>query len=68
MNCKNKGYICTFFITQQHAHVHSSSDESYDLEDSYDPDTESVQSYAESLHANADVELELRPKWAQTTL
>jgi hypothetical protein len=51
----------------EHAHDDSSSDESYDSEDSGDPNTESVLSDAESMHANADVEPEQRPKWAKTT-
>jgi hypothetical protein len=52
----------------EHAHAEYSSDESSDLEDSDDPDTETVQSYVDSVHPDADVELEQRPKWDQTTL
>jgi hypothetical protein len=52
----------------EHAHADSSSDESYDSKDLYDLDTKSVQSYAESVHADADVDPEPRPKWAHTTL
>jgi hypothetical protein len=48
-------------IDDEHGHAASSSDESSDSEDSNDPDTESV-------HANADAELEQRPKWPKTTL
>jgi hypothetical protein len=42
----------------------SSSNESYDSKDSNDLDTESILSYADSIHA----EPEQRPKWAKTTL
>jgi hypothetical protein len=52
----------------EHAHADSSLDESFDLEDSEDSDSESVQSDAESEHPDAVAELEQRPKWAQTTL
>jgi hypothetical protein len=54
----------------EHAHVESSSDESFDSEDSENSDSylESVQSDAESEHPDAVVEPEKRPKWAQTTL
>jgi hypothetical protein len=52
----------------EHAHANSFSDESSDSEDSYDPDIESIQSYVESVHVDANVEPEQRPKWAQTTL
>jgi hypothetical protein len=52
----------------EHAHDDSSSDESFDSEDSDDPDTESVQSNADSVHADAAAELEQRPMWAKTTL
>jgi hypothetical protein len=52
----------------KHAHADSSSDESFDSEDSDDLDSKSVQSYAESEHPYAVVEPEQRPKWAQTTL
>jgi hypothetical protein len=38
------------------------------IQDSYDQDTKSVQSDEESVHADVDVELEPRPKWAKTTL
>jgi hypothetical protein len=50
----------------EHAHAKSSSDESYDSEDSEDLylDSMSVQSDAESKHPDAVVELEQRPKWA----
>jgi hypothetical protein len=48
----------------EHAHVNSSSDESYDLEESDDSYSESVQSDAESEHPDAVAELEQRPKWA----
>jgi hypothetical protein len=44
-----KSHAHTFVLPpvkdDEHAHV-DSSDESFDLEDSYDPDTKSVQSYA----------------------
>jgi hypothetical protein len=52
----------------EHAHVNSSSDESYNSKDSDDLDTESVQSYVELVYEDAYVEPETRPKWAQTTL
>jgi hypothetical protein len=52
----------------EHAHADSSSNESSDLEDSYDPDTDSIQSDVESVHVDADAEPKLRPKWAKTTL
>jgi hypothetical protein len=42
----------------EHAHADSSLDESSDSEDSDDPDTESIQSDVESVHADADAELE----------
>ena len=62
----------TFTLTHvrddENAHVPSSSDESSDLEDSDDLDSESVQLDAESEHPDAVPEPELRPKWAQTTL
>ena len=52
----------------EHAHANSSSDESFDSEDSDDLDSKSVQSNVELEHLDAIVELEQRPKWAQTTL
>jgi hypothetical protein len=52
----------------EHAHADSSSDESFDSEDSNDLDLESVQSDAESEHPDAVAESEQRPKWASTTL
>jgi hypothetical protein len=52
----------------EHAHVDSSSDEIFYSKDSYDLDTESVQSNAESVHPDRDAELEKRPKWTKTTL
>jgi hypothetical protein len=52
----------------EHAHAGSSSDESFDSEDSDDLDSKSVQSNVELEHLDAIVELEQRPKWAQTTL
>jgi hypothetical protein len=45
-----------------HAHANTYSNESFDS------DSESVQSDAESEHPYAVAELEQRPKWAQTTL
>jgi hypothetical protein len=39
----------------EHAHVESSSDESSNLEDSDDPDTELVKSDVVSVHANCKV-------------
>jgi hypothetical protein len=50
----------------ENAHVESSSDESYDLEEL--DDSESVQSDAESEHLDEFVEPYQRSKWAQTTL
>jgi hypothetical protein len=44
----------------EHAHSNSYSYESFDSEDSYDPNTYLVQSYEESMHV--DEELEPRPK------
>jgi hypothetical protein len=54
----------------EHAHVDSSSDESFDSEDldDSDSDSESVQSDAESEHLDGVAEPEQRPKWAQTSL
>jgi hypothetical protein len=52
----------------EHAHADSSSDKSFDSEDSDDSSLELVQSYAESEHPNVVVEPEYRPKWAHTTL
>jgi hypothetical protein len=52
----------------EHEHVDSYLDESFDLEDSDDSHLESVQSYVESEHPDAIAESEQRPKWAQTTL
>jgi hypothetical protein len=52
----------------EHEHVDSSLDESFDSEDSDDSDLESVQSDVESEHPDAIAEPEQRPKWAQTTL
>jgi hypothetical protein len=40
----------------EHAHADSSSDESYDLEDSYDLDIDSVQEDTDSVHPYADAE------------
>jgi hypothetical protein len=45
----------------ENAHAESYSYESCESEDSYDPDIESI-------HVDADVESESRPKWAMTTL
>jgi hypothetical protein len=60
----------TFFIPpnrdNEHAHVDYSLDGSSDLEDSDDP--ESVQSDAESVHADVDAKPDSRHKWAKTTL
>jgi hypothetical protein len=39
-------------------HAESYLDESFDLEDSYDPNTDSVQSDADSVHPDVDAELE----------
>jgi hypothetical protein len=50
------------------AHVDSSSNKISNSEDSYDPNTESVQSDIESVHPYADADTQQRPKWAQTTL
>jgi hypothetical protein len=65
-------YANTFVLSHvrddEHAHDDSSSDEIYDLEDSDDPDMESVQLDAESMHPYAHAEPEKRPKWAHTTL
>jgi hypothetical protein len=52
----------------ENAHANSSSDESYDSEDSDDLDSESIHSYADSKHPDVVAEPEQRPKWAQTTL
>ena len=52
----------------EHAHADSSLDKSFDLENSDDSDSESVQSDAESEHPDAVAEPEQRPKWAQTTI
>ena len=52
----------------EHAHVDSSLDESFDSEASNDSNSESVQSYEELEHLDAVAEPEQRPKWAQTTL
>jgi hypothetical protein len=51
----------------EHAHADSYS---YESSDSYldDLDTNLVQSYANSVHADADAEIEQRPKWNKTTL
>jgi hypothetical protein len=46
------------FGDDEHAHANSSSDESSNLEDSYDPDTKSIQRDAESVHPYANAELE----------
>jgi hypothetical protein len=61
-------FILPLVRDDEHAHVESYSDESYNSEDSDDPDTESLQSNAESKHLDLDVDPNQRPKWAQTTL
>ena len=53
---------------EQNSHVDSSSDASYDSKDSNDSDIESTLLDVDSVHVDGDVELEPRPKWAQTTL
>jgi hypothetical protein len=62
----------TFFLPpirdDEHAHVESSSDESYDSKESHDSYSESVQSDAESENPDAVVEPKQRSKWTQTTL
>jgi hypothetical protein len=62
-------HVDTFILSpirddEHGAHVDSSSNEISDSLDSYDSDTYSVQ----SEHPDVVVELEQRPKWAQTTL
>jgi hypothetical protein len=61
-------FVLPLVRDDEHAHADSSSDESFDSKDSYDSDTKSVQSDAESVHLDAYAEPEQRPKWAQTTL
>jgi hypothetical protein len=48
----------------EHAHGNSSSDESFDSEDTSNSYSKSVQSYVELEHLDAVAEPEKRPKWA----
>jgi hypothetical protein len=61
-------HVDTFILPHvrddENTHDDSSSDKSYDLEDSYDLDTRLVQSYTESKHPDVYAEPEQRPKWA----
>jgi hypothetical protein len=61
-------FVIPPFRYDEHENNDSSSDESYDLEDSDDLDTNSVNLDAELVHQDADAEPEQRPKWAETTL
>jgi hypothetical protein len=61
-------FVLPPIIDNEHAHDESSSYESFDSEDLDDPNTESVQLDAESMHEDADAEPEQRPKWTKTTL
>jgi hypothetical protein len=57
-------FILPVVQDDEHAHDDSSSDEISNSEDSYDPNTELVQSYADSMYLDAVAEPEQRPKWA----
>jgi hypothetical protein len=54
-------YVLPPVRDDEHAHVNSSSNESYDLEDSDDLDTDSIQSDENLVHADAYVDPESRP-------
>jgi hypothetical protein len=60
LDVPKQSHANTFFLPpvrdDEHAHAKSSSYESSDLEDSNDPYIESVESYVESVHPDADAE------------
>jgi hypothetical protein len=61
-------FVLPPIIDDEHAHANSSSNESSNLEDSYDPNTKLVHSYVDSVHPDENADPEQRPKWVKTTL